>query len=131
MSVSLTACSTTTILPNPLWDDSINLKDTIELKRTSTGKVYTYVKNASRRRRLVLGFELTLHKGLELQAFFHSYPAERLTIVDHLKASWSGYLVNNPLEFETSGRGYTCYTDETLTVQLELEVVPSGYEEEL
>jgi hypothetical protein len=135
MSVQLSAPhpqnQTTTILPNPVWDDSVNLKDSLSIKRASDGTMFTYVKSAASRRRLVMSFDLTLYKGMELQAFLRTYYASRLYIQDHLGSQWVGYAVGNPFEFETSERGSSGGGGESMNVQLELEVVPLGSEGDL
>lgn len=134
MSVELSAPypwkQTTTILPNPQWDDSVNLMDEVNVKRSSDGTMYTYVKRSKSRRRLVMAFYLTLHKGLELQAFLNAYYSSPIYLKDHLSAEWVGYAVGNPFEFDTTERGAGS-GKEMMTIQLELEAVPLGQEQDL
>jgi hypothetical protein len=135
MSIQLSAPhpyrQTTTILPNPDWDDSVGLKDNITIKRAVDGTMYTYVKRQVTRRKLLMSFTITLHKAIELQAFLRTYYASRIYVKDFLNKEWVGYAVGNPFEFETTERAAPGGGAELVKVQLELEVVPLGHEGDL
>jgi hypothetical protein len=135
MSIQLTAPfplnQTTTIIPNPVWNDSYNLKDEIETKYAVDGILYTYVKRQGHRRRLLMQCRMTLYKSLELQAFFRSYYSSKIYVKDWLNQEWVGYAVNSPYEFVTDERGGPGGGAEYVSVSLEFEVVPLGYEGEL
>ncbi|KKK64227.1 hypothetical protein LCGC14_2986340 [marine sediment metagenome] len=48
--ITLTADRTTIALPNPRFNDSENLTNDINIKRTLGGQIFTYVKSKDRRR---------------------------------------------------------------------------------
>jgi hypothetical protein len=105
---------TTSFLPNPSFSDSEGLTEEIVQKRTMNGRLYTYVKTKSGRRRLLLSFTLDRMKGLELRAFFRSYYYSKIKLTDHLGISWIGYFTSNPFEFETNSK-------ERQNIQIEFE----------
>ena len=106
---------TVTILPNPRWNDSESLTNSINIHRTMRGNTYTYVKTTNNRRRLFMNFNITRMKGLELQAFIKSYFSSTLKLTDHLGVSWVGKFTSNPFNFSTPGPAE--YQD----IQLEFE----------
>jgi hypothetical protein len=145
MSVTFTAPypynQTTTIVRNPSWNDTVNIKDEMEVKRAMDGTLYTYVKKQATRRRLLLQFVLDSWKAMELESFFKSYYAARIYVKDHLGNEWIGYAVNSPFEFVTDGTGgkrghrtglpTNLGGEELVSVTIELEVVPLGHEGDL
>lgn len=94
---------TLTVMPNPqLSDQEINL-NAVNRCIALDGTRYTYVKRRQRRK-LRWTFLLTRNKGLEVRAFFMSYFASQIKIVDHRDRVWLGNFTSNPFEFETQGR---------------------------
>ena len=98
------ALETTTLLPNPQFGDGENLTDEVQVKRAMDGTLYTYVKTKNGRRKLQWAFRLTRNKALELRAFIQAYYAKKIRVTDHNERVWVGNLMNNPFEFDTSGR---------------------------
>lgn len=114
--LKLTAYQTTTVLPNPEWDDSENLMDEIILKRTVDGGRHVYVKTKNERRKLIFSFKLTRLKALELRAFIQSYFASEIKLTDHLDRIWLGNFIINPFEFMTTNANIS-------TIQIDFEGV--------
>ncbi len=112
--ITLTSYQTTTVLPNPDWNDSEQLTGEVTIKRSVNGEIYTYVKSKNDRRRLLFRFLLTRAKSLELKAFIQSYFSSEVRLVDHEGQRWVGNLLNNPFEFEASVGEYQ-------NIQLEFE----------
>ena len=108
------AIQTITVLPNPKFSDSEALTDEVNIKRSMSGTLYTYVKTKNNRRKLLLDFQLNQMKGLELKAFIRSYYLSKIRLTDHLNQIWIGYITSNPFEYTTS-------SDEQQTIQLEFE----------
>lgn len=105
---------TTTILPNPDFNDSEALTDEINIRRSMNGTLYTYVKTKNQRRKLVFALRLDRMKGLELRAFLRAYYRSKIKLTDHLDQIWLGNITSNPFALET-GSG------ERQTIQLEFE----------
>lgn len=99
MSAPYPALQTTSLLPSPQFSDSEAITDALDIKRSKTGVLYTYVKTKNLRRKLQWTFLVTRNKALEIRAFIMSYAAHRVRIVDHNGRIWIGYLMNNPAEF--------------------------------
>ncbi len=112
--ITLTSYQTTTVLPNPEWQDSEQLTSGLAVKRTVNGATYTYVKSKNDRRRLLMRFILTRAKSLELKAFINAYHSSIVTLIDHEQQRWIGNLLNNPFEFEA-------IIGENQNIQLEFE----------
>jgi hypothetical protein len=70
-------------------------------------------------------FKLTRNKALEMRAFFQSYFASKITVVDHNDRVWVGNFVNNPFEFDTVSRAGPAISPmprgETQTITIEFE----------
>lgn len=114
--IKLTAYQTTIILPNPQWNDSENPTVEIITKRSMNGLLYTYAKTKNQRRRLLMRFELTRQKAMELRAFINAYYRSEIQLVDHNNRTWIVNFTNNPFEFATSPA-------EWKNIQLEFEGV--------
>lgn len=96
--------TTVCVLPNPRLGDSEANTDTVSLRRSMNGTKRTYVKSSTRRK-LLLEFRLSREKAHEWINFVRSYHSTQLLYIDHLARTWSGYLMNNPVELETFARG--------------------------
>ena len=94
---------TTTVLPSPRFGDSEALRVEVVVKRAIDGTRYTYVKRKGGRK-LQWTFRLTRNKALELRAFLQSYFASKIRATDHAGRVWVGHFMNNPFEFDTTGR---------------------------
>ena len=87
----------TSILPNPKLGDSRSSQSTITVKRTMTGRVVTY-SQPSDKETLVLPFELTRSKSLELEAFLNAYQSTTFFIeLQHDSTQWEVQLVGEPV----------------------------------
>lgn len=93
----------TIILPNPQFDDARASESTMQIKRTMTGRVITYVQS-SNRVTLQLPFLLSRMKSLELEAFVNSYQSAswKLTLYDG--SIWEAQLVGQPVVRSATGR---------------------------
>lgn len=112
--ITLIAYQTTTILPNPQWNDSENLTVEIITKRAMNGALYTYAKTKNERRKLSMRFELTRQKAMELRAFIRAYYKSKIRLIDHIGQTWIVNFMSNPFEFTTSSM-------EWKNIQLEFE----------
>jgi len=121
MSVKLEApypaLQTTSVLPNPTFNDSEALTDSVSEQKSMSGILYTYVKTTGARRLLLLQFELNRMKALELRAFIKAYYQSQIQLTDHNAVVWVGYLTSNPFEFDTQSR------DDRQVIQLEFQGV--------
>ncbi len=114
--ITLTAFQTTTVLPNPRWNDSENPTVEIITKRAMQGTLYTYAKTKNERRKLSMSFDLTRQKALELRAFIRAYYQSKIRLTDHIGQVWVVNFTSNPFEFATS-------PSEWKNIQLEFEGV--------
>jgi len=112
--LKLISYQTTTLLPNPEWNDSESLLDEIIVKRVLEGQHHVYVKTKNQRRKLVFNLKLHRLKSLELKAFIQSYFSSEITLIDHLNQRWIGKLTSNPFEFST-------VSQDIVTISLEFE----------
>lgn len=115
MTVRLEAYQTITYLPNPTFSDSENLAVSVNRKYSMNGTRYTYVKSKEERRKLIMRFDLTRAKGMELHAFLRAYYSTEILLTDHLGVVWLGYFTSNPFDLETPARG------EYQNIQIEFE----------
>ncbi len=97
--IILRSYQTTTLLPNPQWNDSENIVDDIMVKRKLGVGRFTYNKTKNNRRRLLFNFKLSRLKALELRAFIQAYFASTITLIDHLDQLWIGNFTINPFDF--------------------------------
>ena len=97
--ITLTADRTTIALPSPKFNDSENLTNDINIKRTLGGATYTYIKSKDHRR-LILDLFISFAKSQELRIFLQAYNNQEVVLRDHVGQKWTGYITNNPFEFE-------------------------------
>lgn len=92
----------TSVLPNPKFGDVRSSQSTLTVKRTMTGRVVTYIQ-PSDRETLVLPFELTRAKSLEVEAFINAYQSTTwfLELQDE-GSQWEVQLVGDPLTREAT-----------------------------
>lgn len=91
--------ATTTVLPDPNFDDSEALNQSVTTLYAKDGTVYTYVKSSARSK---LHYDLTLDrmKAEELFAFIQSYYRAPLLLTNHKGEQWSVVFASNPFEYE-------------------------------
>jgi hypothetical protein len=117
---------TLTVLPSPQFSNQeINL-NTVSRRLAMDGTRYTYVKRRLRKK-LRWTFKLSRNKALELRAFFMSYFASSVRIVDHDDRTWIGNFTSNPFEFEAQVRAAPAISPmprgETVSIDIEFEGV--------
>jgi len=129
MSVRISApyptLQTTSILPNPEFSNSENLRVELDIHRAIDGTVRTYVKKKYRQRRgLRWTFRLTRNKAIELREFLLSYHSSEFLVDDHEGRRWRAYVLNNPVDITMSNKAgparHPWPVGETCTVQLEM-----------
>lgn len=120
---------TSTLLPNPQFSDGENLQVAVTRKTAMDGTRYTYVKRKGRRK-LKWSFRLSRNKGLELRAFISAYFASQIVVTDHLDRVWTGYLINNPFEFDTVSRAAPAISPlprgESVMIEIEFEGIENA-----
>ena len=124
MTAPYPASQTLTVMPNPQFSNQETNLNTVSRRTAMDGTRYTYVKRRTRRQ-FQWTFRLTRNKGLEVRAFFMSYFASQIKIVDHRDRIWVGHFTSNPFEFEAESRAYPAITPmprgETMSISIEFE----------
>jgi hypothetical protein len=64
---------------------------------------------------------MTRLKSIEFNRFLRLYISKQIKIVDHLSRTWIGYIVTNPIEFNTASRGAPGGGSELVEVEIEYE----------
>jgi hypothetical protein len=113
---------TTSFFPNPLLNDTKGANLKVDIRRAMNGERYTYVKTTERFR-FSFRFRLNRMKALELRAFIYSYSASLIRITFENGEVWALNFMNNPFEFNSSGRAEPAPGHEENTITLELEGV--------
>lgn len=93
----------TIILPNPQFEDTRASESTVQVKRTMTGRVITYVQSSDRYT-LRLPFTLSRMKSLELEAFIKAYQSARWQVSLYDGSVWDAQLVGQPVVRAAVGR---------------------------
>jgi hypothetical protein len=106
------------VLPCPLFGDTQNYSGEMNLKRTMTGDVFTYVKKTSTEK-LKYTFEIGTYKALELRDFLVNHSHEVLSLLNWKGETWIVFIVNNPFEFTKNSRWQP--KGERITITLEFE----------
>ena len=89
---------TTTILPDPEWNDGEGIMSTVSVNSAEDGTLYTYVKRTDRRK-LGYTFQLTRMKALELKAFIRAYAGEKIRLTNHKDEVWVVVLSDDNFDF--------------------------------
>lgn len=125
ISAPYPALQTTIILKRPSFSDGEGLTDSVAMKRSTNGTVYTYVKTKNNRRKITWKIDLTRPKSIELMNFMAAYFSSKVQVIDHRGRTWIGNFTNNPFETTSVGRaGPACYgwlVGEDYTTTLEFE----------
>lgn len=106
------------ILPRPLPSDTEGLQSELIAKTAITGKKYTYARKADTRK-LSYSFNLSTIKARELQKFIENNLSDRLTMFNFRGEVWNGYITNNPVSFDISGRDGECTDRYQVTIEFE------------
>lgn len=120
------AIQTTSVVPNPLFGDSTNLTNTLDIKRGMDGTTYSYVKTRDLRVRFIWTFRLSRHKALEMRAFFDAYHSEKIKLTDSDGEVYIGNFTTNPFEFEATRRALNSPGLEDAQIQIEFEGIKDG-----
>lgn len=116
------ALAVSSILPNPQLGDSIAPTGSITFKRAMDGTKYAYVISRNARKKFIWNFSISMHKALEMQAYFEAYGSDEALITDHLGKAYIGNFTINPFEFEATRRALVSPGNDTKhQLQLEFE----------
>jgi len=107
------------VLPNPKMQDSRAANQFVNLQRTMTGVMYSYVKSTGTTK-LRLPFVLSRMKALELKEFIRVYYRAQWTVVLHDGTKWLASLLSDPFQSVTEGRAEGWPGGEAVNVTLEL-----------
>lgn len=111
---------TTTMLPNPQFNDSHTRQLKVDAKDAMNGELYTYVKSNTRAK-LKYTWLLGRMKALELRAFITAYYRAKLRLTNHKGEIWEVYLTTSPTEFTGNSTAKGIPGDEKYEVTLEFE----------
>lgn len=101
---------TSSVLPNPQFGNSEGRVQEINVKRSISGNVRTYVTrgtmpNGKLRSKMQWNFVLTRNKAIELLEFVNAYHSSQIQVFDHAGREYRGFIMNNPLEISPVRRG--------------------------
>jgi len=113
--------TTTTVLPNPQFNDMQARQHGVTIKRAMDGTRYTYVHTTDSRHKLTYQFTMSRKKALELRAFVRAYYRSQIRLTNHKGEVWRVWFINNPFEFETTGREGPQPGQETVSLTVECE----------
>ena len=105
---------TTTILPDPEWNDGEGIMSTMSLNSAEDGTLYSYVKRTDRRK-LGYTFQLSRAKALELKEFIIAYAGEKIRLTNHKDEVWVVVFADDNFDFAQVDR---C-NNMTITLQFE------------
>ncbi len=100
-------------LPDPEFGDSIGNPMSIQSKYTMTGDLYTH-KKINNSKKQIFSFVLNRGRAAALIEFIKSYLGSKIKINDHTGINWIGYIITDPIPFETN-------TGELVSVEFEFE----------
>jgi len=116
MSVTLSApypkTKVTTVLPDPQLGNTRTTESNVQLKRTMTGKLWSYVQSTDKEI-LVLSFIITRQKDFELAEFVRIYLTADWKLIDHNGKEWKVKLLGEPLRRNSVGRAASSNTNAT------------------
>ncbi len=121
LQAPLPGLTTTTILPNPQFNDAQAKQHNITVKRAMDGTRYTYVHTTDNRHKLTYQINMSRLKALELRAFVQAYYRSQIRLTNHKGEVWRVWLVNNPFEFETLEKAGGQPGGELVTLTIECE----------
>ena len=94
---------TTSQLPEPEFGDTNATDASVDVKRTMTGRVVTYV-TSSTKRRLTYRFSLTRQKQIELCEFIRIFKGVEWKLEDHDGTIWKAQLLGQSIRNRGVGR---------------------------
>ena len=111
------------ILPNAKFQDSRAANQAVNVQRTMTGVMYSYVKDTGAVTHR-LPFTLSRMKALELKEFIRVYYRAQWVIVLHDGSRWLAHLLSDPFTSTTDGRAQGWPGSESVSIVLELSAKP-------
>ena len=108
-------------LPHVELGENESMSNSLTVKRSLNGTLYTYIKTNDDQQLLSFKFSMTRSKGEELKRFLISYLSKKVSILDHLDRTWVGYFTTNPVEFTTVKRNAPGGGYELVEVSLDFE----------
>jgi hypothetical protein len=120
LQAPLPGVTTSTVLPNPEFNDSEGRRIGLDVKRAMDGTKRSFVKSNARAK-LQYSFRLSRMKALELRAFVQTYFRAGIRLTNHKDEVWEGNFISNPFEFETEARAGGWPGNEIVEITLELE----------
>jgi hypothetical protein len=106
------------VLPRPLLGDKESSTNLVDVKRSISGVVRTYVRT-SETKRLTYTFQMRTDKALELKAFIDKHPADLMRMENFKGEIWQVRLMNDPFELVYDRSWKPC--KEAVVITLELE----------
>jgi hypothetical protein len=110
-------------LPNAKFDDARAANQTVNLQRTMTGVLYSYVKTTGATT-LRLPFVLSRMKALELKEFIRVYYRAQWVVDLHDGTHWIAHLLSDPFDSTAEGRAEGWPGSEAIAVTLVLSAKP-------
>lgn len=101
------AVQSAVVLPRAELDDKENSTNSISVRRSMNGIMYTYVKRPGTRM-LSYTIDMTRQKGLELQNFFEQHNGKHMKLQNWKGEVWDVQLLTNPLDFVQNRRDGPC-----------------------
>jgi hypothetical protein len=112
---------TTTVLPNPQFNDAQAGQQRLVVKRAMDGTRYTHVHTTESRYKLTYQFSISRMKALELRAFIQAYYQSQVRLTNHKSEVWRVLFTNNPFEFEGVSKAGGLPGNELMNVTIECE----------
>jgi len=103
ISAPYPATKVTSILPDPEFGNFRATQARIQVKRGTTGEVWTYA-NPNDRENITLTFSLSRAKDLEFAEFVRIYHTATWKVVDHNGKEWKVQLVGRPIRRRATAR---------------------------
>lgn len=111
------------ILPNAKMQDSRSANQSVNVQRTMTGVVFSYVKDTGATT-IRLPFVLSRMKALELQEFIRVYYRAKWVVTLHDDTKWLAHLLSDPFSTATTERAEGWPGGEAVNVILQLSAQP-------
>lgn len=109
------------VLPSPREGNTNALASTLQVLRTSSGSIFTYIKAKRGRKKYRYDFRVSKDKATELTEFVDAYGGKAVKVTDHDGIIHIGYLTLNPFETQASSRARGLPGGEVFVTTLELE----------
>ena len=105
MSVELTgpydSPTATTLIPNPIFQDSEQLADELLFRQSMNGANYTYIKSTTDRRISYTFEDVGRGKMLEVQAFLKQFRGQFIKLKNFRNETWKVFVEADTITFTT------------------------------